>query len=295
MALIADLCPQCRRITRCHVVERGGIAGGVVLGLPLILPLSSVCCACGECGLEFRSEFWDQARTVLPAEAAALDLGALLACTNPLLKEKVALTDLQANPRLGGAFALLEQLLAGGLRTALKDALLRWPSFDQGRQDRFLAEVDDCSRALAFARSMAGRYTLGAVGCLAGVLGCVGVWLGCFLVLGGGLKLLGWAGVTGGGLLAGGLLFTLFEGNRGGRWVRGVLLPEVRRSGIRPAALLAVLEGTGSPSQVEDELRLLRPLAPALRAELASSGTCGDAKVFGFGVMPEGSPTRGGK
>ena len=86
MALIADLCPHCRRITRCNVVERGGIVGGVLLGVPLVLPLSSVSCTCGECGIEFRSEFWDHRRTVSPAEAALLDIEALLAQTNRVLK-----------------------------------------------------------------------------------------------------------------------------------------------------------------------------------------------------------------
>src|SRR5262249_29785827 len=155
MALIADLCPHCRRITRCNVVERGGIAGGVLLGVPLVLPLSSVSCTCGECGFEFRSEFWDHGRTVSPAEAAPLDIEALLARTNPVLKEKLTLSELQANPRLGGAFDLLGRLAPGGLRTALKDALLRWPGLDEGRRERFLASVGDCSRALDFGRSMA--------------------------------------------------------------------------------------------------------------------------------------------
>ncbi len=33
MALIADLCPHCQRITRCNVVERGAIVGGILLGV----------------------------------------------------------------------------------------------------------------------------------------------------------------------------------------------------------------------------------------------------------------------
>src|SRR5262249_29430633 len=107
MALIADLCPHCRRGTRCNVVERGASAGGIFLGVPLVLPLSSVSCTCGECGFEFRSEFWDQGRSVSPAEAALLDIEALLGRTNPALKEKLALSQLQENPRLSGAFALL--------------------------------------------------------------------------------------------------------------------------------------------------------------------------------------------
>jgi hypothetical protein len=286
MALIADLCPHCRRITRCNVVEQTALAGGVILGVPVVLPLSSVSCTCGECGCEFRSEFWDHGRIVSPAEAASLDIEALLGLTNPTLKEKLTLSELQTNPRLSGAFELLEQLAPGSLRTALKDALLRWPSLDEGRQDCFLANVDDCSRALGFARTMAGRYSFGVMGCLAGLLGCFGVWAGCLLVLGSNLTLRGWAGVFVGGFVAGGLLSALFWGKRDGRWVRGVLLPEARRSGIRPEALLAVLEGGGSPQQVEDELHLLRPLAPALRAELAASGKPGGEPVFDFGATP---------
>jgi hypothetical protein len=125
MALIADLCPNCRRVTRCNVVERGAIAGGILFGVPLVLPVSSVSCTCGECGLEFRSEFWDHGTTVSPAEAAFLDIEALLGRTNPALKEKLTLEALQANPRLSGAFALLARLQPGRLRTTLKESLLR--------------------------------------------------------------------------------------------------------------------------------------------------------------------------
>jgi hypothetical protein len=283
MALIADLCPQCQRITRCQVVERGAIVGGLLLGIPLVLPLSSVSCTRGECGFEFRSEFWDHRRTASPAEAGTLDIEALLAFTNPGLKEKVTLSGLQAIPRLSGAFQLLDQLRPGSLRTALKDALLRWSSLNEGQQVRFLANVDDCSQALRFARLMAGRYTFGAVGCLLGILGCVGVWSGCLLVLGSNLNLWGWVAVVAGGFLAGGLLSALFRGKRDRRWVKEVLLLEAGRSGIRPAALLAVLEGGGPSNQVEDELNLLRQLAPALRAELAPSGKAGDETVaFAF-------------
>jgi hypothetical protein len=238
MALIADLCPHCRRITRCNVVERGGIAGGIFLGVPLVLPLSSVSCTCGECGFEFRSESWDHGRTVSPAVAALLDIEALLARTNPVLKEKLTLSTLQADPRLSGAVALLGRLAPGSLRTALKGALLRWSSLDDDRQDRFVASVGDCSQALDFARAMAGRYPFGAVGCLAGILGCVGVWSGCLLVHGSNLTLWGWVAVAAGGLMAGGLLNALFGNKRDGRWVKGVLMPEARRSGIRPGALL---------------------------------------------------------
>jgi hypothetical protein len=86
--------------------------------------------------------------------------------------------------------------------------------------------------------------------------------------------------------MAGGLLSALFWRNRDGRWVKGVLLPEADRSGVRPEALLAVLEGGGSSNQAEDELRLLRQLAPAIRAELASSGKPGGPTAFVFGPTP---------
>src|SRR4051812_38441698 len=106
MGLIADLCPHCRRATRCNVVERDSLTGGIVLGVPVVLPVSSVSCSCGECGCEFRSEYWNHGRSVTPAEAALLDLEALLALTNPALHEKLALAELQADARLAGALAL---------------------------------------------------------------------------------------------------------------------------------------------------------------------------------------------
>ena len=56
MGLIADKCPRCKRITRCLVIEGGGIVGGLVLGIPFVVPLSSVRCLCGECGHEFQRD-----------------------------------------------------------------------------------------------------------------------------------------------------------------------------------------------------------------------------------------------
>jgi hypothetical protein len=211
----------------------------------------------------------------------SLHLEALLTYTNPVLKEKLTLTQLKANPQLSGTFDLLERLAHGSLRTALKDALQRWLSLDEARQIRFLANVDDCSKALAFARSMAGRYRLGAAGCLAGILGSVGAWSGCILVFGLNLTIGLWVAVFTGGVVAGGLLSALFWSNRDRRWVKGALLPEARDSGIRPEALLAVLEGGGSAHQV-DELNHLRQLAPAVRAELAAAGESGGEFCFDF-------------
>jgi hypothetical protein len=282
MALIADLCPHCHRITRCHVSEQWAITGGIVLGIPFVLPQSSVSCTCGECGFEFRSEHWNYARAVSPAEAVALDIEALLDQTNPALKEKVTLAELKAVPQLSEAIHLLDGLMPGSLRTALKEALLRWRSLDAGQQERFLASVDDCSRALQFARMMASRYPLGVVEWLVGILGCVVTWSGCLLVLGTRLTGWGWLGVIAGGFFTGVLLIAQLGSKREVRWVKGVLLPEAERSGIRPGALLAVLEGTGLSKQVGDELSLLRQVAPAIRAELAAAGKSGE--VFDFGV-----------
>jgi hypothetical protein len=286
MALIADLCPNCQRVTRCSVVERNTLAGGILMGVPLVLPVSSVSCTCGECGFEFRSQFWDHGKSVAPAEAGSLDLEALLARTNPSLREKLTLAKLRENPRLGEAFGLYEGLTHGSLRASLKEALFRWPGLGGAGQDRLLADVGDCAKALAFARSVAGHYTFGAAGCVAALLGCAGVWAGCLVAFGTDLASGGWAAVLVAGVVAGGLLSALFWGNRDRRWVRGVLLPEARRAGIRPEILLAVLEGGGSPRQVEDELSLLRQLAPALRAELAASGEPAGEPAFVFGAMP---------
>jgi len=127
---------------------------------------------------------------------------------------------------------------------------------------------------------MAGRYTFGIVGCLAGVLVCVGVCSVRIFAFGTNLTFQGRAGVFAAGGVAGGLLSALFWGNRDGRWVKGVLLPEAQKAGIRPQVLLAILEGGDSKHQVEDELGLLRQLAPALRAELGPLATRGCDFIF---------------
>jgi hypothetical protein len=269
MALIADFCPQCQRVTRCQVVERVALTGGLLFGIPFVLPASSVTCTCGECGLEFRSQSWDHEKTVSPAEAGSLDIEALLSLTNPVLKETLSLSELRASPRLGEAFQLLDQLPPGRLRTELRDMLRQWARLDEDRQGRFLAKVHACFEALQFARLMASRYTTGTLGCLAGTLGCVGVWSGCILVLGSRLNFWGWVGVLLAGLVAGGLLSQLFWRRRDRRWVKEVLLPEAQRSRIHFETLLAVLEDGVSSKRVEDKLNRLRELAPIFRAELA--------------------------
>jgi hypothetical protein len=283
MALFADLCPNCRRVTRCHVVEEGGsVVGGLILGVPFFLPLpsSSVSCCCGECGCKFKSQTWDHQNSLSPGEAMSLDIEAILNLTNPALKEQLALLRLRAVPELGGPFHLLEQLKPGSLRTALKDALLQWPSLDEGRRERFLADANGCAEALRFARLMAGRSTIGVLGCLTGTLGCAGVWLGCVVAFGTELSVWGWLGVVGAGVIAGSLVSGLLWSGRERRWLKAVLIPEADHAGIRLGWLLTILEGGGSSKGGEDELAPLRQLAPAIRAELAASGEAVDAAGF---------------
>src|SRR5262245_23732395 len=135
MALIADLCPNCQRVTRCHVAERGSVVGGLILGVPFILPSSSVSCCCGECGCEFKSHTWDFHTALSPGDAMSMDIEAILSLTNPALKEQLALSRLKAVPELSGVFHLFEQLKLGNLRTGLKRALLHWPGLDKGGQE----------------------------------------------------------------------------------------------------------------------------------------------------------------
>ena len=286
MALIADLCPNCQRVTRCHVVERGSVVGGLLLGIPFVLPSSSVSFCCGECGCEFRSQTWDFQKSLSPSEAMSLDLETILDLTNPRLREQQALLRLKAVPELGGAFQLLEELKPGSLRTGLKDVLLQWPSLDEGRREHFLADANGCAEALRFTRLMAGQSAIGVVGCLGGSLVCAGVWLGCVVAFGTELSALQWLGVGGAGVMAGSLLTGLLWSGMDRRWLKAVLIPEADRAGIRLGWLLAVLEGSGPLKGGEDELASLRHLAPAIRAELAASGKAVDEAGFACGARP---------
>jgi hypothetical protein len=287
MALIADLCPNCQRVTRCHVVERGSVVGGLILGVPFVLPSSSVSCWCGECGSEFKSQTWDFQKALSPGEAMSLDIEAIVSLTNPALKEQLTLLRLKAVPELDGAFHLLDQLKPGNLRTALKNVLLQWPTFDEGRREHFLVDANGCAEALRFATLMASRFTTGVVGCLGGALGCAGVCLGCVIAFGTDLSIWGWLGVVGSGVMAGSVLNGLLWSGRDRRWLKAVLIPEADRAGIRLGWLLAVLEGSGLSKHGEDELASSRPLAPAIRAELAASGKAVDEAGFAFGALPQ--------
>jgi hypothetical protein len=286
MALIADLCPNCQRVTRCHVVERGSVVGGLIIGVPFVLPSSSVYSCCGECSCEFKSQTWDHQKALSPADAVSLDIEAILSLTNPALQERLALSRLKVVPELGEAFHLLETLRPGNLRMALNDALSHWPRLDECRREHLLAEASDCAEALRFACLMAGRYTTGVVSWLAGALGCVGVWAGCVLTFGTQLGLWGWLGVVVAGVMAGSLLNGLLWSGRDRRWIHSVLTPQAERAGVRLVWLLAVLEGSAPSKDSKDELASLRQLAPALRAELATSGKTVDEAGF-LGALPQ--------
>jgi hypothetical protein len=252
----------------------------MILGVPFVLPTSSVSFYCGECGCEFSSQTWDYQKSLTPGEAMSLDIEAILGLTNPALKEQLTLSRLKAVPELGGAFLLHEQLKPGSLRTALKGALLQWPCLDAGRREHFLADANDCTEALRFARLMAGRSATGVVGCLVGALSCAGVWSGCVVAFGTQLSVWGWLGIGFAGVITASLLSGLLWSGRDRRWLRAVLIPEADRAGIRLGWLLAVLEGSGSTTGGDDELASLRQLAPGIRAELAASGKAIDEAGF---------------
>ena len=287
MGLIADECPQCNRVTRCLVTERGGFVGGLVFGIPFVLPLSSVHCVCGECGHEFHSRSGAEDRAVPPEVAAGLDIDALLGLTNPDLWQARTLSGLRADPRLPDAFLLLDRLAPGPLRFGLRAAVARWPALGEPDRADLLGRVEACARAEGFARSMAGRYTIGAAGCLAGVAVAAGVWVAAGLTFV-GLGTLGWALVAVVGLVAGGVPGWLLSQARDRWWVRDVLLPEADRAGVLPAWVLAVVEGTTAPRGAGDELGELRGIGPALRAELAAGGGGPEGGVAGFGPPPGG-------
>jgi hypothetical protein len=124
MGLIAEKCPRCRRVTRCLVSERQGFFGGLVLGIPFFVPLSSVRCVCGECGHEFDSPSAAENRAVPPEVAAGLDTDALLGLTNPELRKAQTLSGLRADPQLPDAFLLLDRLAPGYLFWQVRDR--RW-------------------------------------------------------------------------------------------------------------------------------------------------------------------------
>jgi hypothetical protein len=235
MGVIADKCSRCNRVTRCLVIERGGVVGGLVLGIPFALPLSSVRCVCAECGHEFQSRSAAEDRAVPPEVAAGLDTDALLALTNPDLWRAQALSRLRAEPRLRDAFLLLDRLAPSPLYYGLRSHVARWAALGDPDRADLLRRVEACARAEAFARSMAGRYPIGATGCLAETVLAVGVWVAAgFTLARMDAGAVGWVLVAVAGLAAGGLPGWLLSQTRGRRWVRDVLLPEADREGVLP-------------------------------------------------------------
>jgi len=193
--------------------------------------------------------------------------------TNPVLHESLALEALKAVPQLDGARQLLAELKNGSLGKALKDVLLQWPDFNDGRRKQFLARADDCAMALRFARSAPGRRWMNALGYLTGTFICVAVWGACLWTFGTNLGALQWVGVVAAGLIAGSSVSYPLWVRASRRWIETTLIPEIETAGISPDWLLAVLERGGSPSKtVYDDLADLRELAPAIRAALTASG-----------------------
>jgi hypothetical protein len=288
MGLIADECPRCKRVTRCLVIERGGFVGGVVLGIPFALPLSTVQCVCGECGHEFQSRSAAENRAVPPEVAAGLDTDTLLARSNPDLWRARTLSGLRAEPRLRDAFLLLDRLAPGSLHFGLRSDVIRWPALDEPGREDLLQRVEACARAEAFARSIAGRYTMGTAGCVAGVVLAVGVWTVLGLTLG-HLETGGWVMVGVAGLAAGGVPGWLLLQTRGRRWVREVLLPQAKAEAVSPEWVLAVLERTAPPKGAGDDLSRIRDIVPALHAELVAWGRDPDGGGTRFGSPPRRS------
>jgi hypothetical protein len=285
MAVIVDLCPHCGRVTRCSVVERNSMVGGLIFGIPFVLPTSSVSCRCGNCGSDFRSQFWDHSRSVSPGEAVSLDTQSILALTNPALNEKIILAALEAEPRLSEAFALRKSLLPAGLRSGLTTALKQWDRLDEHQRERLSNRVRQCSQALQFARSMAVQHSTGAAGCLAGPLLCAGVWATWLWLQGPMDSAFGWAAFLATGAVSGGLLAQMLWGNRDRTWVNASLIPEASRAGVDAGWLLAVLQDGNAVHRVDDDLHVLRPVAPLLRTELNRSGKLADDSDVGFGTL----------
>lgn len=284
MSLIADECPRCKRVTRCLVTQHGGFLGGIVLGVPFALPVSSECCVCGDCGHAFQSRSAAEERAVSPEVAAGLDTDALLALTNPDVWQARTLAWLRAEqPGLREAFLLLDRLAPGPLGFGLRAELAGWPALGEPDRADLLRRVEACARAEAFARTMARQYTIGAAGCAAGAVVAVGVWVAAGLMFG-RVGAVGLVAIAFAGLAAGGLPGWLLSQTRGPQWVRDVLLPEADRAGVLPEWILAVLEGSAAaPGRAEDALSGIREIAPVLREELAAVGRDPDGGGARFG------------
>ena len=282
MGLIVEKCPGCKRVTRCVVAKQNSIVGGLIFGIPFMLPMSFVHCVCGECGHAFKSRAGVEERA-FPAEiAASLDSDALLALTNPELQRARILAELRTDPMLRDAFALLDRLSPGLLRFGLESNLARWPSLPETGRADLLGRVEKCAEAENFARAMAGRSPFEATGCILGASVTAAVWIAAWLSLDSPGPL-GWALVGILGLMAGITPFQLLSASRGRRWVREVLIPEADRAGVSLEWVTAIIEKTVTPRGDTDDLGSLRDLAPAIRAEMDSGGGSPGDEGAGFG------------
>lgn len=289
MALIADICPHCRRITRCQVIEQTSVSGAIIAGVPLIVPHSSTTFLCGECGCEFQSESWNHHRSLSPAEAVGLDLEQILGLTNPVLYERLMFERLKADARLDEVFVLLGKLRPSSLQLDLKRALLNWLQFDEEHRDHFLTSTRRCTEAISFTEVMASRTRSGAVGCLGGILVSAGVWIGCVAVFGTNVSLMGSLGILFAGLVTGSAVSALLWSARDRRWLNDVLLPEADRANICLGWLLQVLERSRLSEEVESKLVSFREIAPAIRSHMTAEGKSIEEPAFNLRTNPASS------
>ena len=267
MPLIADICPNCRRVTRCQVFERATSDLSLrVMGMPVAsLPVAStfiVCC--GECGGEFKSRTWDERRTLSPAEVTGLETDQILALTNPTLLEELSLSQLQSEPRLADGLALLGRLKPCGVQKALRSALLRWPKLDERQRDQFLSNVGRCDAAIRFAQTMASQSRPVATGLIAGLLVGIAVGVGGYLGLGPDWGF--WSGVA--AFVSGVTTLSWIWASRDQRWISDTLIPQAEQEGVDLGWFVHVLEEGGLRNQVE--LKDLCDLAGVIESTLVA-------------------------
>lgn len=277
MPLIADICPNCRRVTRCQVFERSTRDLSLrVMGVPVAsMPVASIfVVCCGECGGEFKSRTWDERRALSPDEAMALETEQILALTNPALRAELVLGQLRSEPRLGDAFTLLGELKPCGLHKELQAALVHWPRLSEGQRDQFLTNVRRCDAAIGFAHTMATQSKPVATGLVVGIPVGVVVGLGCHWALDSRQGF--WSGVA--GFVAGAAILSWIWSIRDQRWISDVLIPEADQERIHFGWFLHVLHEGGLRTQLE--LKDLCDLAWPIHSKLVADGRVLEEPVF---------------
>jgi hypothetical protein len=265
------------------------VSGGIVMGIPIVIPHSSTTFGCGECGCEFQSETWNQHRSLSPAESVGLDLEQILSLTNPVLYERVMLERLRADARLEEVFVLLGKLRPSSLHSDLKRSLMNWSQLDEEQCIHFLTSTRRCTEAICFTEVMANRSKSGAVGCLGGILGSAGVWIGCIALFGTNVSLMGSLGILFAGLLTGTSVSGLLWSARDRSWLQAVLLPEADREKICLGWLLQVLERSRLSEEAESKLASFREIAPAIRSHMAAEGKAIKEPEFHIRTRPASS------